>query len=176
MAHRVVRRGGFSRGKRRETEWLEVEQSITTLAASGGTLTHSLTTAELAKRPFTLIRSILHYSLGSDQLAASELQVVAAGLAVVSTQAVAIGVTAVPTPVTDAASDLWLMHRWMSSDLSFADATGFANTVSLFDVDSRAMRKVEDGQDLVHVLELSTGAGSSGASVLTMGRLLIKVH
>ncbi len=41
-------------------------------------------------------------------------------------------------------------------------------------VDSKAMRKVEEGQTLVEVIE--TGALSSGVSVITFQRTLIKLH
>ena len=45
----------------------------------------------------------------SDQSAATELFIGNLGLAVVSDQATAVGVTAVPTPATDRGSDLWFL-------------------------------------------------------------------
>ena len=51
----------------------------------------------LALRPFTLIRVRGIFTIASDQSAATETQVGALGVAVVSEQAASIGVTAVPT-------------------------------------------------------------------------------
>ena len=77
------------------------------------------------------------------------------GIGVVTDEAFAAGIGAMPTPITDEGSDIWLYHRYInimaSSPLSGAAAldrtavTG--NTAVLrFEVDSRAMRKltVED--------------------------------
>jgi len=42
------------------------------------------------------------------------------------------------------------------------------------DFDSRAMRKVEEGQDLAAVVE--SGSISTGVVVIKSGRILIKLH
>ena len=41
-------------------------------------------------------------------------------------------------------------------------------------IDSKSMRKVEEGQDLIEVIENS--AISNGAQVITYTRVLIKLH
>ena len=170
--HSRVSRGG---GQRRTTSWLDIPLSCVNVAGGGATIFSSLTTAELAKRPFTIVRTHLEVKFGSDQVAASETQEGAIGICVVSEQASAIGITAVPTPDTDLSSDLWLLNQVMFSEILFADATGFQDTTGVrYSIDSKAMRKVNDDQDIIVVMEL-TGA-SFGATFCVGGRMLIKEH
>ncbi len=176
MAHRGSRsfRGGRSG---RETRWLDAIPVQTTLAAaSTGAITHSLTTVELALRPFTIMRTRGVLWVDTDQAAATEDQDVAIGLAVVSDQAATIGVTAVPTPYTDMESDLFFVYDQHFGHFDFADATGFNSHGNelMTRFDSKAMRKVEDGQDVVSVIE--TSSISDGAIVRVGFRMLIKLH
>ncbi len=170
----VFRRGGAV--VRRQSLWLFLTPTRTTLsAANSAVLSNSLSAAALALRPFTVVRSRGTMHLESDQSAASEFYQCSSGLCVVSSQAVAIGVTAVPTPETDRGSDLFLMYETLESGFELGDATGFQNTTGVRkDWDSRAMRKVVDDQDLILVSE--TSVASTGAVVTTSGRILIKLH
>ena len=80
---------------------------------------------------------------------------------------------AVPTPITDAESDLWFVHRYMMTSNVFTTAVGFeAVNGRLFEIDSKAMRKVNDNEDVIVVAELS-GEGS-GFNLTVAGRVLIK--
>ena len=163
-------------GARRATSWFDLPPSSTAVTAGGGTILLSLTTAEKAKRPFTIIRTYLEFDIQSDQSIASEVQTGAVGMAVVSDQASAIGVTGVPTPTTDAASDLWFMHKWFMSSFLFADATGFVEpNTRLYSIESKAARKVNDAEDVILVVEFAAGF-SSGFIINAAGRLLIKEH
>jgi len=176
MARRDFRRGAAAIRQKRLTRWLDLQPVAVAFTAGGGTVLFSLTTEELALRPFTVVRTRLLVSILSDQLAASERQVGAIGLAVVSDQAAAIGVTAVPTPITDLESDLWFVHQLLYSDTTFASGIGFTDTSSeVYPIDSKAMRKVEDGEDIVVVGELSA-AVSQGFALVAGGRMLVKLH
>ena len=170
--------GRIFRGGRqvRETRWLDIDPIQTGLgAASTAAVTHSLNAVELALRPFTVVRTRGNLHLISDQVSASELQSVAFGIAVVSEQAAAIGVTAVPTPETDRSSDLWFVYEGMTNFYDFRTAAGFDSQGGLSrDYDSKAMRKVQDGEDIVVVIE--TSSISLGASFLVSGRMLVKLH
>jgi len=165
-------RGG---GGRRETRWLDVPATDFSLASpSSAALALSLTAEELALRPFTVVRSRLTWVVRSDQFVATEGYEIAIGMAVVSDQALAIGVTAVPTPFTDLSSDLWLLHDIQMGFLVFGTGVGFQERRAGAQVDSKAMRKVEDGQDLVVVIEnASTSLGTLGT---VAGRVLVKLH
>ncbi len=112
---RVGRRSGrvFRGGRsRRESQWLFWDTSETTLAgAPTAVLTNSLNAIALAFRPFTVVRARLFLQIRSDIATGGETFGVSMGFCVVSDQAVAIGVTAVPTPVTDKGSDLWFVYE-----------------------------------------------------------------
>jgi len=176
MAVRFPVRGGRTRAPRRKTTWLEIESTSTTLTSAGGTTLNVLTAAEAAKRPFTIIRTHLELMVQSDQFAASEFQVGALGIVVVSDQARAIGVTAIPTPVTDAGSDMFFLHQWFMSNFTFVSSVGFSEgraAANFYTVDSKAMRKVNDDQDVMVVAEMDPSVGS-GLILHVSGRLLIK--
>ena len=166
---------GISRGARRMSSWFDIVPANATMAASGGTVLHALTTAEKAKRPFTVVRTHLVLSAISDQLIASELSIGAYGLCVVTDQAIGQGVASVPTPVTDASSDQWFVHQWLMANFNFSSAIGTqADAGHIWTVDSKAMRKVTEDQDIIGVAEFS--AFGDGVIVTAMGRLLIKEH
>ena len=170
------RHHSMTKGARRATSWGFIVPTQTAIVAGGGVILNALDTAGLAKRPFTIIRSHLHIRLASDQLGADEVQFAAVGMCVVSEQASAIGVTVVPTPNTDAASDLWLLHQYISNDFTFVTGTGFdADGGTFMNVDSKAARKINDDQDLLVVAELVTGI-SNGLLLTVAGRFLIKEH
>jgi len=174
MARRQFVRGGSAlrQGQRRETLWIGQGLVASTLAAINSTVIQtSLNASALALRPFTIIRHRIFMYLTSDQEAASELQFAAFGACVVSDQARAIGISAVPTPVTDVASDLWYAHRWMGSGHGAGTVDSQRGTA--YEIDSKAMRKVEEGQDVITVVENATG---DGVILSVAGRLLVKLH
>ncbi len=78
-----------------------------------------------------------------------------------------------PTPITDMASDLWFVHQLMLADASHT--VDNARDAGLWSIDSKAMRKVDIGQDIVVVAEFATGV-SSGFTMTVGGRMLIKVN
>jgi len=171
MAHRAFRKGAQAIGKARTTTWIAIAPIATTLSSSTATvLVATLNAAADALRPFTIVRTYIEYFLTSDQVAASEEQACSFGMAIVSDQASAIGVTAVPTPTTDLASDLWYLHKFIFGDeLSKVDETRAGKFGT---IDSKAMRKVDIGQDVILVAE---GAGVGSGMILTMaGRFLVK--
>ncbi len=112
----------------------------------------------------------------SDQLAATEDQVVGYAQAVVSDQASAVGVAAIPTPVTDSDSDLFFVYERLMSDITFSSASGFTRQGTYREFDSRAMRKVEDGDDIISVVESGIAASTQGLRVKTFFRRLVKLH
>ncbi len=171
------RRGFVTRGGRqvRETLWAPVAPTVFGIGAGASVLAFTATAAEDALRPYTVVRTHLYLSLISDQLAATERQIVAIGMAVVSDQASAIGVTAVPTPITDLDSDAWYLHQFLINETSFFSAIGFENGGNqTVEVDSKAMRKVEDGFDNILVAEVA--GASFGLEVIIAGRQLLKLH
>ena len=165
-----IQRGGRMR---RETSWLFWQTVESTLGgAPTVVLTNSLNAAALAMRPFTIVRTRGVMYIRSDQAAASETYGAALGFAVVSNQASSIGVTAVPTPVADQGSDLFFVYEQLFSHLSVRSDIGQLVEGQFLKWDSKAMRKVNDDQDIVSVLENEI----AGTVVVTSGRMLIKLH
>ena len=112
-----VHRSNFA-GPVRETAWIAGAYAVNIIAtATTATLVTSLNAAALAIRPFTVVRTRGLIGLRSDQAAASEEQAIGYGKAVVSDQAVAIGITAVPTPVTDSGSDYFHVYESLFNNL-----------------------------------------------------------
>jgi len=168
----VVRNGR----SRRSTVWLFGTPVGTALAAANtAVLSHTLNAAALALTPFTIVRTRGTMLVESDQNAASEFYQVSTGMAVVSAQAAAIGVTAVPTPETDRGSDLFFVYETLEALFELGDATGFISAGGVRkDWDSKAMRKVNDDEQVI--LTSETSALSSGAIVRTAFRMLVKLH
>ena len=161
------------RAQRRESLWLFFTGARTGMSAAGGTIVYQLNAAALALRPFTVVRTHITFMLESDQAAAIEFQAAAFGWCVVSDQASAIGATAGPTPVTDGSSDLFFLYKYMFGDESnLTDRTRPSTQVS---VDSKAMRKVTDSEDVIGVAEFDSGV-SDGLILSTAGRMLVKLH
>ncbi len=129
--------------------------------------------AALALRPFTVVRERLYWYCRADVVTGGEEWGGAIGSCVVSDQAVAIGVTAVPTPITDLGSDLWYMHSIMFGRFGGTQVEEVGRDK---EIDSKGMRKVEDGEDLILVVE--SGATAQALSMVSQigGRTLIKLH
>jgi len=174
----VARRFAQGRGRssRRQTVWLGIGPTHSALgAASTATLFTGLSAAQLAMRPFTIIRTRGIIGIKSDQQAANEFQHAALGMAVVSDQALAIGVTAVPTPDTDRDSDLFFVYEELAAEFVFTTGAAFnSDGMTSRTFDSKAMRKVEEGSDIAITIE--TTSTSSGVTFTKAGRMLIKTH
>ncbi len=174
MARRFTRGRGRAGAPRRETAWFSFPFASNNAAASAtAVLQYSLNAAALAMRPFTVVRTHFNWYCLSDQVAASETFIGNFGLAVVSDQATAIGITAVPTPATDLGSDLWFLIDQWPADFQLINANGQV-PVDSRKIDSKAMRRVDIGEDIVGVIE--AGIGGSGVVVKTVGRMLVKLH
>ena len=170
---RILTRGGRSV---RETMWIFITETVTTLSSSNAaTLINVLNAAALALRPFTIVRTHGVFGVRSDQTATSETYDGAVGMSVVSQQATGVGITAVPTPYLDMGSDLFFVHQMMVGRFLDLTAAGFEmNALTWWQYESKAMRKVNDDQDIAVVVE--TSSLSSGAAVHHAARMLIKLH
>ena len=148
--NRVVRRS-FSKAPGRLTEWISVayQTDATTLAASSFVVAAVMGPLGLAKRPFTITRTVGMLAIYGDQAGAIEHPLVALGGIVVSDKAVATGATAIPDPVTEVESDSWFLY----ATLAGPQATSLDGPPpSIMQFDSRAQRKVADGDQVVFVI------------------------
>ena len=158
-------------GPKRTTVWIGFNVGYSILVGSSLQLIASLNAAALALRPFTVIRTRLDMHFGTDQEAADELPSGAMGLIVVNDKAAAAGIASVPTPITDQGSDLWYLFAEQYGKFG---GTAVEEQGRLMQVDSKGMRKVEDGQD--NIIALETPSFVNSAVSIIGGRTLIKLH
>ncbi len=125
MANRIRSNRPFVRStsQRRQTVWIGLPFSTNTLTAGGGTIIASLSAGGLALRPFTIVRTLYQIYIRSDQVAAREIYAGAFAEAVVSEEAVTAGVAAMPTPVTEADSDLFFVYQTFIGGVMAGDAS-----------------------------------------------------
>ena len=164
------------RRSKRMTDWALVAFPATLIAvpANSKVLVASFTAASLATlAPFTIVRTRGYFSISSDQVAASEDQLGAFGLALINETARALGVTGIPGPSFDSTWDAWFFHQYFGEHLQVGSNVGlepaFAKT---FPIDSKAMRKVEGDQGLALMVE-NTHA-THGFNISVGLRILIK--
>ena len=157
---------------RRLTQWVGSADNTAAAALGAGAavLDQSLV---LAGEPVTIVRTRGIITVGPDQTANNENIFGALGMCIVSDQAVAIGITAIPTPITDSSSDLFFLHQYFASGVRVADATGIANLTRTFHFDSKAMRKVSEDQTLVVTVENSSA--TTGLEYILQFRMLLKL-
>ena len=97
----------------------------------------------------TRTRGLLH--MQSDQAVASEFQLGAVGMLIVSADALAVGITAIPSPGNDIANDSWFVWVPMLSTIKAADDTTDVGYHTI--IDSKAQRVLTEGNVVVVVAE-----------------------
>ena len=175
MANRRYSFRGQRPGPRRQTEWLSLgfQTSPTQLGLSAKIQFLSMETAEIAKLPFTITRTIGQLTVWSDQTIATETPMGAAGLCLVNERAVAVGITAFPDPVTENDADFWFLYQPFAAPF-ILDAAGDTFHFSVSNFDSKAQRKVEEGTQIVGII--ANSSASSGMFFIINLRMLIKLH
>ncbi len=172
MARGFTRRPNV-RGSRRATQWIGSADSNNkaSLAAGDTVLDQTFAFAE----PATIIRVRGSLWVGSDQAAVTEEPFGALGFTIASDAAAAVGVGSVETPIVDEASDNWYVWMPFLSSVNFVSAVGTEfNYMARHDFDSKAMRKVDDGDTNCVVLE-NASAGDGLVYILKF-RMLVKLH
>ena len=123
----------------------------------------------------TILRVVGGVAVASDQNAASESQVGAVGMCLVTSTAAAAGIASLPDPVTDVGDDLWLFFQAFSQEMRFADATGFApNFASWYPFDQKAKRIVHSGTTVA--LIAANASATHGFNIRVVMRILSQVR
>ncbi len=167
----MARARGFTRPPPRRarlaSQWDFAGDSVlTTLIPGASTIPFGFA----ANTDITLLRSHLSVWIQTDQTAALEEQMVAVGLIIVSDKAFALGVTAVPLPFTNGTDDGWVLHKSIYQ-ASAGSLNGMTPPVTY--VDSKGMRKFQDGETLALVIENHHATFS--ATVVASLRVLTKL-
>ena len=169
MARR--RQRTFVRPAAKSKVWLGVNLDALTVAASSLNLLSSLNATALALRPFTVLRSHLTILYTTDQSSAAETPFGALGMIVASDKAVATGITAVPTPITQSDGDFFVWQG-LQEKYEFITGVGFQNVGTHYSVDSKAMRKVQIDENVAIVQEQTSAVG---AIIIIHGRFLVQL-
>ena len=175
---RVQLSRGFSRGNRGR------RRSVSWFVGPGDTGTTSHTSsasqimglgAQLTADGFTLIRIRGYFQIFlTSATAVLDGFSGALGIGIVTAEAFAIGITAMPDPVADADWDGWLFHHFF--DVRSARATFDAGDLSAAQrlvVDSKAMRVLREGDTVFMAIETTEGGTAAGTSVFD-SRMLLK--
>ena len=162
-------------GRRREMVWLPLSPVNTSFVSSQAVLIASLNAAALAARPFTIVRTKGWIRIVSDQAANTENQYIIVAKIVVKSPAVSAGIASVPTPVTEAGADFFV-YEPISAGLIVSSATSVLEAGNQRSYDSKAMRKVQDDEDVITLAETPATGISEGLTLFQSDRILIKLH
>ncbi len=181
MAHRRFGRvAAGSRVPRRSTEW-GASADVTAVTALGGATTliaQTFTGAILQTAgllPSTVVRVRGELYIQSDQPTAAERPFGALGFAVVSDEAATAGAASVPGPITNAQSEKFFVWQpWQSAAIVDSAAVAI-QPMYRFEFDSKAMRKIQNGDAIVVMMENGALAGI-GAQFILQFRILFKLH
>ncbi len=175
MARRINQfRTSLVRGNARPVHWGISMQTSARVAVPANSKVLLISTLGALSTPITVIRTRGFFSVNTDQVAASEDQIGAFGIAVVNARARAAGVASIPGPFTDAIWDGWFVYQSFGQQFTFLTAAGFDPLSAVrYEIDSKAMRKVEGSdEDIVMVIE--NAHATNGFEVMFNTRFLVK--
>ncbi len=157
MALRRVVRG---KGPRRKTQWVgPADQANVTVAAGGASILNSFDPQAQGLQSPTIVRTRGSFSFQPAAFSADVAIHGAYGIGVVSDQSFNAGVASMPEPFSDADWDGWFVWRSFTMAFEFQDATGTQFPVNImYEIDSKAMRKVGPNETVVAIAESQSGA------------------
>lgn len=161
-----------ARMPRQRKHWHQLQNtSIIELVGAGTTLVDFFEDSD--RDPFTVIRMIGEVSVSPDEagVVAGDSAIVTFGIGVVSSDAAAVGSTAMPDPGAEADYP-WLW--WHGVTLHFpAVGEALQQGVRTIQVESKGMRKVGAGQALALVVQYVDVSGFPPVDVLAAVRFLV---
>ena len=130
--------------------WTGVAPAVyTVIPAANKVLLASFVLSGVFDETVTRTRGLIH--MQSDQAVASEFQLGAVGMIVVSADALAVGITALPSPGNDINSDGWFV--WVPLLSTIKAGTSETDVGYHTVVDSKAQRVIHEGSVIVVVAE-----------------------
>ncbi len=111
---------------------------------------------------------------GSDQQATDEFRLFAVGGIIVTEDAAAVGITAIPGPISDLNAD-WFWHAWIVSRFEQATTVGFESSAGSFErFDVKSRRKIP--ADKVFSFVAETDSASAGVTIQFATRFLTRLQ
>jgi len=172
MARRFTRSGRRSTSPRRPTFWETTSTTALQTLTDGG-VTAVVNTlvleSELDNVPnptLVRIRGHVFQRLGDNSDLINDCVLLAHAIMIVDAKQLAIGVTAMPLPLSDNSEDfLWADSAFLSHGTSIAQGESTALAQKDIVIDSKAMRKITLNQVLVMVSEMDVQSGGVGRDV-----------
>jgi len=145
-----------SHSQRRRTTWIGNEitsvDKITVAAATS--IVYQLFDLRLnpAIVGSTILRTRGLFRAMTDQVGAAEFPFGAIGMAVVDGEAFDAGIVSLPTPYTESDDHSWFFHSYFATDFDISAVGSSSNPFEL-EVDSKAMRKLQENDVIVWILQ-----------------------
>ena len=167
-------RGRVQTSQRRQTAWSLGPEGTLAHTASAAQLVPTSVTATVEGLTIVRIRGtflIFLTSVGSNVDGLTG----AVGIGIVTDEAIAAGVAAVPTPFSDDDDELWMWHHYFHciGASTSSPSQQPAATVRM-EIDSKAMRKLPQGNSLFAAVEVVETGVIAGNSFLNT-RILVKL-
>ncbi len=153
MPRQNTRARSFSTRRRAPTSWSRTVSAATLTVAASTKAVFSTFTLNNPGIGETVRRTRGQLWISTDQAAAVEEQAGALGFVVVSDLAIAAGAASIPGPFTDGNDDGWFV--WQSFFHSGTANSSGMNNGQVFEFDSKAMRRVEEGFGISIMIENS---------------------
>ena len=167
------------RGPRRKTAWQQGPEAVGfSLTATGSALWGATGASMASGREVTLVRTRgqAHIVMDAwDSVGAGFRG--ALGIAMATPEAIAVGITAVKTPLADVDWDGWLWHSMFdvrAITAAESEATNATSVHQRIEIDSKAMRKISDEMVLFGAVEV-VEAGISSVDIWANTRCLVKL-
>ena len=173
------RRGSYPvRSTRRGVGWEEGPggHAVTQLTTTGSTILNAGAQSQLDDITLMRTRGGAHIFLNGAATGAGAGFHGAIGIGIVTSEAFAIGITAIPVPITNLDWDGWLYHSFFDVHVGSSAPAGPIDSASSsvrLDVDSKAMRKLTGGDTIYAAVQVEE-AGTAVVDIYFESRLLIK--
>ncbi len=122
----------------------------------------------------TELRAVGAISVITDDTTTSEQQIGAFGMMLVTDLAVAAGAASIPGPITDREDDGWFVYvPIVQSNIKLSNVGIQTDAGHLYEFDSKAKRRVEEGRQIVIMVE--NGHATNAFNITMVFRLLSMV-
>lgn len=160
----------------RQALWSDILTEMAGVAIAGKTLGSQSSFGLAVAESITLIRSRGTAFIHFDPASIADSLAVGLGLGIVTSDAFAIGQTAMPGPLSDAGWDwVWIKELIMGPTFTATeDGTNIGHNLWV-DIDSKAMRKMKDNQVLAFVAEIQVVSGGGTVDIGATCRHLFKL-
>ena len=177
MAHRNASRFRSTNAMRRKTAWgLGPRDTDGGFSATGKALWSSAVVPDENGLTIVRIRGIFSITQATAGVALDGF-FGAVGFCIITDEALAIGITAVPDPLSDEGNDIWMWHSYFdtrSATATFADGVNAGGIFARIDIDNKAMRRFDPGKAIVGVTSVIE-SGTATCEIQASSRILFKL-